>query len=211
MPVLNYPDRKKNNKDISGYTITEMIFVIFITGILASISVPSLINWKHFQTIKTRQLALRTTLEQIKSDAKRWGATCTISGSDLKSSCTSAVIQKTTTDTFGAQSTPEKVINPTVKDREAEKVFIGTNFKTITFSPRGFIHIDPIKSGSNNATFVWDFKMVAIRLKAKHQNLRRGSTPHWTYQRQTKEDEQINSERCCICNLRPRMLTITDR
>ena len=158
MPVLNYPDRKKNNKDISGYTITEMIFVIFITGILASISVPSLINWKHFQTIKTRQLALRTTLEQIKSDAKRWGATCTISGSDLKSSCTSAVIQKTTTDTFGAQSTPEKVINPTVKDREAEKVFIGTNFKTITFSPRGFIHIDPIKSGSNNATFVLGFQ-----------------------------------------------------
>ncbi|WP_250398758.1 prepilin-type N-terminal cleavage/methylation domain-containing protein [Synechococcus sp. MU1648] len=158
MPVLNHQERKRRGRNKNGYTITEMIFVIVITGILASISVPSLINWKHFQTIKTRQLALKANLEQIKSDAKRWGATCTISGADLKSSCTSAVIQKKTSDTFGAQSTEEKVINSTVKDREVEKIFIGTNFKEITFSPRGFIHIDPIKAGSNNATFVLGYQ-----------------------------------------------------
>ena len=158
MSILKNQKSASRRKHENGYTLTEMIFAIIITGILASISVPSLINWKHFQTIKTRQLALKTNLEQIKSDAKRWGATCKISGSDLKTTCTSAVIQKTTTDTFGAQSTQEKVINPTVKDRETEKVFIGTNFKTITFSPRGFIHIDPIKSGSSNATFVLGFQ-----------------------------------------------------
>ncbi len=141
-----------------GYTLIEMIFVIAVTGILATISVPSLINWKHFQEIKTRQLALKTTLERIKSDAKRWGATCTISGANLKSSCTSAVIQKKTTDTFDSQSTQEIVINPTVKDRDSENIFIGTNFKTITFSPRGFIHVDPLNIGDTNAVFVLGYQ-----------------------------------------------------
>ena len=158
MPVLNKQNRGERFRRLSGYTITEMIVVIFITGILASISVPSLINWKHFQTIKTRQLALQANLEKIKSDAKRWGATCTINGEDLKSSCSSAVLQKRLGDTFNLQSTQEIVINPTVKDRTEEKIFVGTNFKTITFSPRGFIHVDPLKSGVNDAVFVLGYQ-----------------------------------------------------
>ena len=158
MPVLNSKERRGEFRTAHGYTITEMIFVIFITGILASISVPSLINWRHFQTIKTRQIALKTNLEQMKSDAKRWGATCTINGANLKSSCSSGVIQKRITDTFEAQTTQEIVINPTVKDREADKIYIGTNFKEITFSPRGFIHIDPIKAEDERATFVLGYQ-----------------------------------------------------
>ena len=121
MPVLNRQNREERFRKLPGYTITEMLVVIFITGILASISVPSLINWKHLQTIKTRQLALQVNLEKIKSDAKRWGATCTINGGDLKSSCSSAVLQKKLGDTFNLQSTQEVVINPTVKNRAEEK------------------------------------------------------------------------------------------
>ena len=178
MPVLNKQNREERFRKLPGYTITEMLVVIFITGILASISVPSLINWKHLQTIKTRQLALQVNLEKIKSDAKRWGATCTINGEDLKSSCSSAVLQKKLGDTFNLQSTQEVVINPTVKNRAEEKIFVGTNFKTITFSPRGFIHVDPLKSGVNDAVFVLGyqsnsdpFKSQVPELCVKIQNL----------------------------------------
>ena len=31
---------------------------------------------------------------------------------------------------------------------------MATNFKTITFSPRGFIHVDPLKTGDTVAVFV---------------------------------------------------------
>ena len=156
MSVLN-----KFNADCKpgrGYTLMEMILVIVVTGILAAISAPSLINWKHLQEIKTRQLALKTTLERIKSDAKRWGATCTINGATLKSSCSSAVIQKNITDQFDSQSTQEIIINPTVKERGEEKTFVATNFKTITFSPRGFIHVDPLKKGDTEAVFVLGYQ-----------------------------------------------------
>ena len=171
MPVLNKQNREERFRTLSGYTITEMIVVIFITGILASISVPSLINWKHFQTIKTRQLALQANLEQMKSDAKRWGATCTINGKDLKSSCSSAVLQKKLGKNFKLQSTQEVVINPTVKNRGEEKIFVGTNFKTITFSPRGFIHVDPLKSGVNDAVFVLGYQSNSDPFKSQAPEL----------------------------------------
>lgn len=158
MPILKIQKVAKSRREDNGYTLTEMIFVIFITGILASISVPSLINWKHFQMIKTRQLALKAHLEQIKSDAKRWGATCKVSGADLKNSCSSTVVQKRITDTFDSQRTQEIVINPIIKDRDKENVFIATNFKTITFSPRGFVHIDPLKTGESNGIFVLGYQ-----------------------------------------------------
>ena len=141
-----------------GYSLIEIIVVIAVTGILAGISVPSLINWKHLQDIKTRQLALKTSLEKIKGEAKRWGGTCTISGITLKMSCESAVLQKSTTDIFDMQSNKELTINPTIKDRDAESVFVATNFNTITFSPRGFIHIDPIKAGESQAIFVLGYQ-----------------------------------------------------
>ena len=51
-----------------------------VTGILAGISVPSLINWKHYQDIENPTNCIKTSLEQLKSDAKRWGAQCTING-----------------------------------------------------------------------------------------------------------------------------------
>ena len=167
MPVLNKQRRKQQLRIIQGYTLTEMIFVILITGILASISVPSLINWKHFQTIKTRQLALQANLEKIKSDAKRWGASCTVKGENLKSYCSSAVIQKKIGDTFDMQSTLEVVINPTVKSREKENIFVGTNFKTLTFTPRGFIHVEPLKSGVNNAIFVLGYQSDSDPFKSQ--------------------------------------------
>jgi len=156
MPILKKSTITRNNS--GGYTITEMILVIVITGILAGISVPSLINWKHFQNIKTRQLALKTTIEKIKSDAKRWGAICTIEGKSLKSTCKSAVMQKNITDTLDSQSTPEEIINPTVQSRTDKDVYIGTNFKTITFSPRGFIHVDPIVGDKKDAIFVLGYQ-----------------------------------------------------
>ena len=150
-----------------GYSLIELIIVIAITGILAGISVPSLINWKYFQDIKTRQLALKTNLEQMKSDAKRWGATCKINGKTMKSSCASAVLQKSTTDTFNMQSSQKVVIDPTVsklKKNQAGKLvseeylFTATNFNEITFTPRGFIHVDPIRPGESQAIFILGYK-----------------------------------------------------
>ena len=80
-----------------------------------------------------------------------------ISGADLKSSHQHSDSEKIT-DTFEEQSTQEAIINSTVKDRLSEKIFIGVNFKTITFSPRGFIYIDPIKTGDKKGTFVLGYQ-----------------------------------------------------
>ena len=63
---------KINQRHSEGFSLIELIFVITVIG-LAGVSIPSLINWKYFQDLKTRQLALKTNLEQMKSDAKRWG------------------------------------------------------------------------------------------------------------------------------------------
>ena len=163
MPIL----KKSNRYHSGGYSLMEIVFVIAMTGILAGISVPSLIHWKHLQDVRTIQLALKTNLEQMKSDAKRWGAMCTINGGTLKSSCESAVFQKSTTDKFSLQSSQEYKINPTVtrlKENKAgnlvkdDTYFVATNFKTITFSPRGFIHVEPINSTDQDAIFVLGYQ-----------------------------------------------------
>lgn len=159
--------KKSNRYRSGGYSLIEIVFVIAMTGILAGISVPSLIHWKHLQDVRTIQLALKTNLEQMKSDAKRWGAMCTINGGTLKSSCESAVFRKSTTDKFSLQSSQEYKINPTVtrlKENKAgnlvkdDTYFIATNFKTITFSPRGFIHVDLINSSDQDAIFVLGYQ-----------------------------------------------------
>ena len=159
---INFRPNKQNSK---GYSLIEIIFVIAVTAILAGISVPSLINWKYFQNIKTRQLALKTNLEQIKSNAKRWGATCTINGRTLKSSCTSAVLQKSITDTFNLETSQEIIIKPTIYTRSDADEFTATNFNKITFTPRGFIHIDPIYSKDNSAVFVLGYKSDTDQFK----------------------------------------------
>lgn len=164
MPILISSRESKNH--CRGYSLIEIIFVIAVTGILAGISVPSLINWKYFQNIKTRQLALKTNLEQIKSDAKRWGATCTLNGRTMKSSCASAVLQKSITDSFNMQSTQEVVIEPIIKDQSDKDIFTATNFNKITFTPRGFIHVDPIQSGGSIAIFVIGYKNNSDPFKA---------------------------------------------
>ena len=45
-----------------------------------------------------------------------------------------------------------------MKDRADEKTFVATNFKSITFSPRGFVHVDPLKTGDTNAVFVLGYQ-----------------------------------------------------
>ena len=149
---------KSTSQNCNGFSLTEMIIVIAITGILAGISVPSLINWKYYQDVKTRQLALKTNLEQMKSDAKRWGATCTIDGKTMKRSCTSAVLQKKITDIFDSVSTKEVIVESTVKDQNDKNIFTATNFNKIIFTPRGFIHVDTISARDSDAVFVLGYK-----------------------------------------------------
>ena len=116
---------KINQRTSNGFSLIELIFVITMIGILAGISIPSLINWKYYQDLKTRQLALKTNLEKMKSDAKRWGATCIIDGKTMKSSCTSAVLQKSITDKFDSQSTKEVIVEPTVKYKNDNDIYTG--------------------------------------------------------------------------------------
>ena len=149
---------KINQRHSEGFSLIELIFVITVIGVLAGVSIPSLINWKYFQDLKTRQLALKTNLEKMKSDAKRWGATCIIDGKTLKSSCTSAVLQKSKTDKFDLQSTKEVIVEPTVKYKNDNDIYTATNFNRITLTPRGFIHINPIQSGNSTAIFILGFK-----------------------------------------------------
>ena len=80
MPILKSNQINKYRKE--GFTLVGLIFVITIPAILAGINC-SLIKLKNYQDLRTRQLTFKTTIEMLKNEAKRWGGTCILNGTDL--------------------------------------------------------------------------------------------------------------------------------
>ena len=156
MPILKSNQINKYRKE--GFTLVELIFVITISAILAGISIPSLIKLKNYQDLRTRQLAFKTTIEMLKSEAKRWGGTCILNGTDLSSFCTSTVLQKQINDTMNKQGSQSTIVTPTVGITGDENIFIATNFNKLTFSPRGFIHVKTLSQQNADAVLVMGYR-----------------------------------------------------
>ena len=62
-----------------GFTLLETMVVIAIMGIVGSMSVPSFMNWRRSQIVSDSTSSLATNIQSLTDDARRWGATCTIS------------------------------------------------------------------------------------------------------------------------------------
>ena len=59
-----------------GFTIIELIVVIFLAGFLSSLSIPSVLNWKRSQDVNAYTRELSQFIRLVRKDSRRWGATC---------------------------------------------------------------------------------------------------------------------------------------
>lgn len=62
----------------NGFTISELLIVTFIMGIIASLSVPSLTNFVHNEREKSYIKEVKNFIPTVIREARRWGGTCTI-------------------------------------------------------------------------------------------------------------------------------------
>ena len=64
--------------DKDGFTIIELLVVIGLIGILASLSVPSLLRWVYNERLNSYLKELQEFIPLTIREARRWGGTCTI-------------------------------------------------------------------------------------------------------------------------------------
>ena len=65
---------KKNNN--YGFTIIELIVVIFLISFFSALSVPSVLNWKRNQNVNAYTRELSEFIRLVRKDSRRWGASC---------------------------------------------------------------------------------------------------------------------------------------
>ena len=61
-----------------GYSILELVIVITIIGLLASLSVPSSLGWIYKERQNSYIRELTGYFELIRREARRWNGTCTV-------------------------------------------------------------------------------------------------------------------------------------
>lgn len=66
------------SQDKDAFTIIELLVVIALIGILASLSVPSLLRWIYNERINSYVKELQEFIPLTIREARRWGGTCTI-------------------------------------------------------------------------------------------------------------------------------------
>mgnify|MGYP001231858817 CR=1 FL=1 len=70
--------RKNNLNSNDGFTILELVIVITIIGILASLSVPSSLGWIYKERQSSYIRELIGYIELVRKEARRWNGTCTV-------------------------------------------------------------------------------------------------------------------------------------
>ena len=62
----------------NGFTISEMLITLLFVGILAGISVPSMLRWVHNERQNAYMRELISYLELVKKETRRWNGRCTL-------------------------------------------------------------------------------------------------------------------------------------
>lgn len=149
------------NRDYArGFTLVELMAVTSIIGAMASIAVPSFINWRRYEVIKQYKNEIAGVIVGIPDEAKRWGATCAISlgvynvaikpfsvqcradGSQIsRAKCNSVTGCNITNIGKRVPSYPSSSNGESL-------VYLASNIKDVYFTPRGQL------SGGVDAVFV---------------------------------------------------------
>lgn len=66
-----------------GFTIIELIVVIFLASFLSALSVPSALNWKRNQDVNAYTRELSQFIRLVRKDSRRWGANCDLKVNQL--------------------------------------------------------------------------------------------------------------------------------
>ena len=82
-------NKKKLFKDFyfnnSGFSLVELIVIIAIIGFLASISIPSSLKWLYNENQNSYVRELRSYLNLVRRETRRWGGSCNIKTKNLGS------------------------------------------------------------------------------------------------------------------------------
>jgi len=68
-----------------GFSIIELIVVIFLISFFSALSVPSALNWKRSQDVNAYTRELSEFIRLVRKDSRRWGATCDLKVKQLDS------------------------------------------------------------------------------------------------------------------------------
>ena len=69
---------KQTPKNISGFSLVEMVIIVGIISTLSSLALPSFLNWIRIERINSYTRELKEYLRVVRLEARRWGATCFI-------------------------------------------------------------------------------------------------------------------------------------
>ena len=136
--------RKISNK---GFTIVELLIVIAIVGILASIAAPSALKWVDREKQNSYIRELISYLELVKKETRRWNGSCSIQTRTFSSNPLDPFTRnKTPVNGFTVtcngmdKSNKKSIINrvPKIDPR----VFQEVNQRIFNFTPKGHLSIN---------------------------------------------------------------------
>ena len=149
--------RKNYVKNIEeGFTIVELLIVIAIIGLLASIAVPSALKWVDREKQNSYIRELISYLELVKKETRRWNGTCTIqtntfatNPSDPSDRRKKIPLNAFNVSCFGMDKSNKKNITNAVPKIDS-KVFQEVNLRDFNYTPKGHLSI----SGNQEALVI---------------------------------------------------------
>ena len=151
--ILNRLQLRSNIKSFNskefGFTIVELIIVISIIGILASLSVPSLLRWIYNEKQNSYLRELTGFIELMRKEARRWNGSCSLS--PKRSSVNGSSIQPLFTVACKGMNNSQK-INISRSIPLADKLIFQQVSSSFNVTPKG--HISLSNTASNNSSVV---------------------------------------------------------
>ena len=139
---INYYKRISNK----GFTIVELLIVIAIVGVLASIAAPSALKWVDREKQNAYIRELISYLELVKKETRRWNGSCSLQTRNFSVNPFDSLTRKkipvngfTVTCNGMDQSIKKNITNRVPKIDS--KVFQEVNQRIFSFTPKGHLSI----------------------------------------------------------------------
>tara|TARA_Y100000991_G_scaffold117946_1_gene89024 strand:- start:401 stop:1057 length:657 start_codon:yes stop_codon:yes gene_type:complete len=129
-----------------GFTIVELLIVMAIISLLASIAVPSALKWVDREKQNSYIRELISYLELVKKETRRWNGSCNIQTNTFATNPTDPFSRKKislnafTVSCSGMDKSNKKNITNAVPKIDS-KVFQEVNQRIFNFTPKGHLSI----------------------------------------------------------------------